>query len=196
MQKIQSAGSKLMEPVLHNRLKEIQIYFLENRDTIIMNFKKSVEMICSEADCLQRIGKKEPIQFFSISYLQRCIFTKKYEVRLDLYNKDFYLDKCRIVQYWDMNFLFQFFEKDMIHFKKNIGAEIFQLKDYEEKEFALWYITHYYKIAELFFRVHITDIINNKFFQAIEKNENFKVVFGGYMDEQIIIHQKEGNGGA
>lgn len=192
LQKIQSEGSKLMEPVLHNRLKEIQTYFSDNRDMIITDFKKSVEMLYSEAHSLQQMNKKDPVQFFSISYLQRCIFTKKYEVRLDLYNKDFYLERCRTVQYWNMNFIFQFFEKDMEYFKKHIGAVIFHLKEYEEKEFALWYITHYYKIAELFFRDHITDIIHNKFSEALEKNEDFKVVFGGYMDEQVVLFE-EGN---
>ena len=189
MQKIQSSGGRLMESILQTRLKEIQIYFSNNKELIHADFKKCIDMLYSEACSLQQTEKKGPIQFLSISYLQRCIFTKKHEVRLDLYDKDFYLDKCKTTQYWDMNFLFHFFEQDMEYFKKHIGKLIFQIKDYEEKEFALWYITHYYKIAELFFRDHINDMIHNEFSVSLKRCEDFKVVFGGYMDEQTVLRQ-------
>lgn len=122
---------------------------------------------------------------------------ENYEIRIDLYNKTFYLDPYKVYEYWDMDFLFQFFEKDLAYIWKQIRSAypplLIQVQDYEEKEFALWYIRHYYKLAEMFFRDQLTKILEQKEFQLLKREENFMILYGGYMEEQSILFSSEGS---
>lgn len=196
-EKIQTIGGKVIEPILKERLTEIQNYFWDYRTPILEGFQKQIKLLCEKAYELQKNHQKEAIQFLSISYLRRCVYTKKYEIRMDLYNKNFYLDSCKIYEYWDMEFLFQFFEKDIDDVWKQIRSKnpplFIQVQDYEEKEFALWYIKHYYKIAELFFQDQISNILQQEEFQLLKKEENYFVLYGGYMEEQKILFSSEGS---
>jgi len=190
---IRSLGSRLLEPLLKENLVELQHYFLEHRMLILNDFQKSIEILCREAYELQLQEQNVPVMFFSISYLRHCVYTQKHEVRLDLYNEDFYFAPHKISQHWDMTFLFQFFEKDMEYFKNHIRVHYRPtrryLREYEEKEFALWYIRHYYKIAECFFRDQVSAILDNENFRLLEKTEDFLILYGGYMEEQSILFQ-------
>lgn len=191
-QKIKELGCKLLEPMIEKRLDELQAGFSMRREDILAGFQKKVSLLCQEAGDMQQLGQKADVRYLSFSYLQHCVYTQKYEIRLDLYDEFFYLDSQKIYQYWDVSFIFQFFETDMEYFKEHIRFHIpvlNQLQEYEEKEFALWYIKHYYKIAESFLRDQITAIYKNQEFERLRKAEDFMVVYGGYMEEQCILFQ-------
>lgn len=196
-EKIQSIGSKLLEPLLKERLTEIQDYFWKYREPILESFQEKIKLLYKNTYELQKNGQKEAVQFFSISYFKYGVYTKKYEIRMDLYNKTFYLDPYKVYEYWDMDFLFQFFEKDLAYIWKQIRSAypplLIQVQDYEEKEFALWYIRHYYKLAEMFFRDQLTKILEQKEFQLLKREENFMILYGGYMEEQSILFSSEGS---
>lgn len=196
-EEIQLIGSKLLEPLLKERLTQIQDYFWKYREPILESFQEKIRLLYKNAYELQKNGQKEAIQFFSISYFKYGVYTKKYEIRMDLYNKTFYFDSLKVYEYWDMKFLFQFFEKDLSYIWKQIRSVhpplLIQVQDYEEKEFALWYIQHYYKMAELFFQDQLPSILAQEEFQLLKKEENFFILYGGYMEEQKILFSSEGN---
>lgn len=197
---IRAIGVELLKSIIVERPKEIQDYVSKHRDFILGDFQKKIKLLFQRAYELQQQNQKEAIQFFSISYLQRCVYTKKYEMHLELYNHQFYFDKQKTGQDWDMNFLFQFFEEDITYFREKIYLHIrpltHPLQEYEEKAFALWYIRHYYKIAESFFRDQIETILENREFAMVEKEDVFFFLYGGYIEEQSILFQlgNEGRG--
>jgi len=194
-QEIKAVGCGLLETIIKERLEELQDYFFTKRDFILDDLQKKITLLCKEAYDLQMQEQKEPIRCLSISHMQHCVYTKQYEMRLDLYNKDFYLDPQKVYQYCDMSFLFQFFEKDMEYFCEHIRFHIqsilYPLREYEEKKFALWYIKHYYRIAESFFQDQMLAIFENTDFELLKKEEDFMILYGGYMEEQKILFQSE-----
>ena len=176
-------------------LEKLQQYFTEHRVPVLQDFQETIENLCRKAYQLQLKEQKEPIKFFSFSYLRRCVYTQKYEVRLDLYNKDFYFGPLKVHGCWDMQFIFQFFQMDMEYFKEHIGNYYrptgLPLREYEIKEFALWYIRHYYKIAEKFFRDQIPTIVKNEGFHLLKQTDRVQFLSGGYMEEQRVLLQME-----
>ena len=53
-EKIQTIGGKVIEPILKERLTEIQNYFWDYRTPILEGFQKQIKLLCEKAYELQK----------------------------------------------------------------------------------------------------------------------------------------------
>lgn len=175
--------------------------FLDNKEIILQKYKNRKDIILKEV--LKKLRsyineilvlqsdeeKSEKIKYISISFLRSSLITKTYDFVFSLHNKLFYADESYKYLYLNINFIFEYFEKDIKFFIDNNNN--LHLQSYEIYYFQEEYIKGYYKIAFIIFKDVLKIILNEEIFKNLNKEDDYKVVFGEYMGEFSEIQMED-----
>ena len=137
---------------------------------------------------MQKVDRKGKICTMGVSYLQSSVLTGSYDLRIDLYDKEFYLDSAECCTYWKPAFITEYIQKDIKYFKYNIHGKVPQIRTYEIQEFMDGYIINYlYLLAQ--FQEQIMPQILCKVRPAFREvmDDGMHVIFGEYMGKGMII---------
>ncbi len=129
-----------------------------------------------------------------ISYLQSSVLTGNYELRIDLYDKEFYLDSAECCTYWNPAFITEYIQKDIKYFKYNIHGKVPQIRTYEIQEFMDGYIINYLYLLAQFLEQIMPQIlckIRPAFREVMD--DGMHVIFGEYMGKGMIIVGRQRN---
>lgn len=123
-----------------------------------------------------------------ISYLQNSVLTGSYELRIDLYDKEFYLDSAECCTYWKPEFITRYLLKDVEHFKNVIRFKVPQIRGYEIQQFIDGYLLNYMYLLAQFFQQILPQVLDKTktLFQEVAE-ENMSVIFGEYMGKGIVV---------
>lgn len=171
------------------RIEQIQDYINNNLKSIVEGFIKTFSNLFKEANELQKQAIKDKVAIINISFLYSNILLNKYAVQINVYDKQFYLDKVEISSDLDLSYLFQFIEEDMVYIKKELGKRFIRLKDYELVNIRTKYIVRYYKLAEYLIRDLVPYIQRIKEFKKIDKENRVIVLWGEYMGSFSCIQE-------
>ena len=155
-----------------------------------------MQELFSIAEKMQEGGDRESITDLAVCYLLSSTLTGNYEVRLDLYDRDFYLDEEECCIYWEPEFLTKYLKEDIEYFKKEIRMKIPQMKTYEIQEFTDAHRNDYMLILMLFFRQMLSKIFQRmdayRGGNAEVDKEKFRVIFGEYMGNYEVLYGEGG----
>lgn len=191
-QMILEKGRQMMEPIFQDSMEQMMKEYKLRENEILNELCGKVAGLFELAKKMQEEGARDPITDLGICYLLSSNLTGNYELRLDLYDRDFYLDEEECCTYWEPEFLTTYLKKDREYFKKEIRKQIPQIKTYEMQDFLDLYRNNYMYILLQFFQQMLPEI-----FKRIEKKsegittEEFRVIFGEYMGNFDVIYGKE-----
>ena len=148
-QQIMEIGKGMMEPRFMGQLPELmKNYKAEGNRNNSRTARKTTGSI-SKAQQMQKVDRKGKICTMGVSYLQSSVLTGSYDLRIDLYDKEFYLDSAECCTYWKPAFITEYIQKDIKYFKYNIHGKVPQIRTYEIQEFMDGYIINYlYLLAQ------------------------------------------------
>lgn len=116
---------------------------------IIAGLQEKLQEVFQKAQQMQKVDRKGKICTMGVSYLQSSVLTGSYDLRIDLYDKEFYLDSAECCTYWKPAFITEYIQKDIKYFKYNIHGKVPQIRTYEIQEFMDGYIINYlYLLAQ------------------------------------------------
>lgn len=184
-------GKKLMGPIFQNQMPELMNeYRLHQKEILDSLYEKTLELFQQAAD-MQRNGNRGSINCMGICYLLSSTLTQNYELRLDLYDQEFYLDDQECCVYWMPKFIISYLEKDIQYFKKAIKTIIPRVRTYEMQVFIDGYRGNYMYLLIQFFRQMLPELI-----KRIEQTtdcliaEEFRVIFGEYMGNFTVVAER------
>ena len=174
--------------------------FLDNKELIFQKYKNKKDIILkemleklrsyiNEILVLKSAEENKKIKYISISFLRSSFITKTYDFVFSLHNKLFYIDESYKYLYLNINFIFEYFEEDIQFFiddNKNLHLQNYEIYYFEEE-----YIKRYYKIAFMIFKDALKIILNEEIFKNLNKDDNYKIVFGEYMGEFSEIQMED-----
>lgn len=177
-----------MEPVFMGQLPELIKNYKNDEKEILGSLEDKTQEVFQKAERMQKSGARGSICTMSISYLQCSTLTGNYELRIDLYDQDFYLDSAECCTYWKPEFITRYLLKDVEYFKNAIRFKVPQIKTYEMQQFIDGYILNYVYLLEQFFRQILPRILSKTktLFQGVAEND-MTVVFGEYMGKGIAV---------
>lgn len=135
----------------------------------------------------QQNGYKKKAEFIHIFYLQTALYTEKFELQFQVFDKMSYLDKAECMELWRAEPFITYYLEDMKWFEKQAYQQIVgfgypQIMDIKKK-----YCTVYLSMLGQFFIKEATNIAELSSFGEMDKEETLQIVFGGYMDRGIQI---------
>ena len=187
-QQIMKIGKGMMEPRFMGQLPELMKNYKSKETEILKDLQEKLQEVFERAGQMQRSGVKGVICTMGISYLQSSTLTGNYELRIDLYDKEFYFDNVECCTYWKPAFVTEYIQKDINYFKHNIHGKVPQIRTYEIQEFTDGYIINYLYLLAQFLEQIMPQIlckVRPAFREVMD--DGMDVIFGEYMGKGMII---------
>lgn len=192
---IEEEGNRFMQPVLRQSMTALMKAYKTNEAMILEAFRNAVEELFLTAVEQQLNGKKGALSYMGICYCLSSIYTGNYELRLDLYDGDFYLDEGECCVYWDPSFFAPYLENDIAYFRKTIRQKVPRIRTYEEQQFIAGYMRNYMYIVLEFLKQKMPDVLGQIKKNSVEISGELQIFFGEYMGRCAIVNfhpRKEG----
>ena len=177
-----------MEPRFMGQLPELMKNYKAEETEIIAGLQEKLQEVFQKAQQMQKVDRKGKICTMGVSYLQSSVLTGSYDLRIDLYDKEFYLDSAECCTYWKPAFITEYIQKDIKYFKYNIHGKVPQIRTYEIQEFMDGYIINYLYLLAQFLEQIMPQIlckVRPAFREVMD--DGMHVIFGEYMGKGMII---------
>lgn len=138
----------------------------------------------------QQEGKKQPIRYIHFFYLNLSLLTGCYDIQINAFNEQSYMDKTESMELWDPGFIMELFEEEMNEMEAEGKKQVFRFGYPQTMELKKRSYFIYAMLAGQFILNHIEEIAGLPSFSEMEKTEDLQMVFGGYMDKGIQIWPK------
>ena len=104
-----------MEPIFMGQLPELMKNYKDEETDILAGLEERLGEVFQKAQQMQKADRKGKICTMGISYLQSSVLTGNYELRIDLYDKEFYLDSAECCTYWNPAFITEYIPVSYTH---------------------------------------------------------------------------------
>lgn len=179
------------EEYVKTRIKEItdsiQKTIKENKEQILSGFQDAFDEAFQKGIRMQKTEEKGAIAYLCIGILRSSLLTKTYQLRIDLYDSNFYLDRVECEGYWDVGFAFQGLDDDMNYFTKCARKKLVRIQDAEMLIFMQEYQEHYFDILEGFCIENIAGILELPNWKALKKEAEVNFTYGEFLDKGVIL---------
>lgn len=178
---------KLMSEQYEKNLLEISKEYVEKKEKIDKEFISVFDALFRSGIAMQQEGRKGKIAVISIFNLKSSILTENYDIQINLYDENFYLDRKDIFAFWKPTFLMKYYKSDM-EFYKEKTKHILGIGYEKLQEFRMQYCDLYTVLISKYCMEKSGEIVKLESYKQLEKWEETIITFGSYMDKGICIY--------
>lgn len=129
--------------------------------------------------------------YLVLFHFRSSLWTGTYQYQIHAVDEALYLNPPFAVGHWIPRAVYNDVEALRGALKKELGKKFIRLQPYEI-EFAVRAVMEdYQKLAEVCWKQEADELISGETFQSLQKNCNWKILSGTYMDDIRIIIQSE-----
>lgn len=162
----------------------------KNGESIKKDLLTCTDRLFQKCISQQKEKIKQPIRYVHFFYLNLAVLTGRYDIQMNAFSAQSYLDKTESVDFWNPAFVMDLYEKDMKKLEKEAKRQIIrfgypQMLEIKERSFIF-----YAMLAGEYLLGMAEDIVALSSFHEMKKSSEIQIVFGGYMDAGIQIWPK------
>lgn len=187
-EEMQKMASSFFEKCFTKNIPSIFENYKINRDFLYQQFANKMKELFKKSNELYNSGQKGRVHYIVISYLLSGILTQNYDLKIDMYDEQFYLDEVEVSGYWSYHYFFSHFQNDVQQFEQYIRNRLVRVQSYEVQRIAFQYINDYLLLLIPLIREFVTQITMEEAFLQLEKAEDLQILFGGYLDKGMILY--------
>ncbi|MCI9400158.1 MAG: hypothetical protein HFJ07_10150 [Lachnospiraceae bacterium] len=180
-----------MEELFQNSCEKIQTELNINAEKIWNDFQNPINKCLNKAKELQHQNQKGSIQYLVFSIMQYGICFDRIELHIDTLDDGFYLDMQEASAHYYADFLQDFFRKDLAYLYKKASEQFVRIQHYEQVQIKKKYAEYYYSLLFHMVKELIDLVYENVLDSGISITDRFKIIFGEYMDNAVILHDEE-----
>lgn len=179
---------KFLPAKFEKNLAEIKNNYKKNPLIYAKGYLDSLKDVFTETKELQERGKKGKTAYISFSFLYSSSLLNRNGLRIDIYDKDFYLDKQEVCTFWEPKEIFKYVEEDMKYVERYLSSSYIPIKTHERVELYNSYLLNYYQVTMqvLLELVKCVETMNS--FNEMQKESRVQITLGEYMDKFQCIH--------
>lgn len=174
---------------LVSHLEEIKKNFAEDPMIYAKGFLDSLKEVFAQARRLQEEGKKGKTAFISFSFLYSSLLLGKNGFRIDVYDKDFYLDEQETCTFWEPAEIFRYVEDDVKCAERRLDSSFVPIDSNERIELYNSYLVNYYQITAVLLKDLVKLIESMKAFKEMQNEKVVMVTMGEFMDKFQCMHK-------
>lgn len=110
-------------------------------------------------------------------------------LRIDIYDKDFCLDKQEVCTFWEPSEIFKYVDEDMKYVERYLGSSYIPIKSHERVELYNSYLVNYYQVTVQILLELVMMVEKMSSFNEMQKEREVKITLGEYMDKFQCIHR-------
>lgn len=183
-------GNKLLELPFSEHLIEIKKDLSRPDSLIIHGLLEQCDRLFQKAAERQKNGDNEPFAVLMFAVVKSYDLLLDPQIKVILYNKDFYLDENPIWFVWKEKIIYNFALEDVKLFEKKAPQKFVNLKYSEIETFFLDYLNQYHTAVYIILLQIVKRILAVKSFETISITNDFMVGFGEFESEFYPLYQK------
>ena len=155
---------------------------------LISGMVETLNTVLHAAAAQQKKGDKGEIAYISFSFLHSNLLINRYAIRVDAWDRRFYIDDNMASADWDFFILLQNVDFDFSSIESAVRKTVTRVQAYELEEVKRVYIMHYYAIAMDYLRaITPTCLKQVKTASALIAPE-ISCTIGQYMEQQHTFY--------
>ncbi len=182
---------------LYEFYKEFMESRLEKNTQKILSVQDEKESLLTCMDRLfqkciqqQQEGIKQPVRYIHFFSLNLSVLTECYNIQINAFSEQSYMDRTESIEFWNPGFIMELFEKEIKEMEEEGRKKVFrfgypQMMDLKKRSYSIYAI-----MAGRFILNHVEEIAALTSFSEMKKEEEFQMIFGGYMDKGVQIWPK------
>ncbi|HEX3077399.1 MAG TPA: hypothetical protein VHQ24_11105 [Lachnospiraceae bacterium] len=165
--------------------------FKDRKQVYKQEFMKVIDQVLLKGIEKQENGRKERIAYICIFFLKSSIMTSSYQMQINLYDQNLYMDRNDVFTKWDTTFLMKYFENDIAVLNRMAKQRIYHWGYKEYQLLTMEYVKMYMDLLELYCADFIRDMLLLESYDRINKEDTVKVYYGGYLNQLHCIYPLE-----
>lgn len=187
-EEINTFAKETFQELLKQSTKSILQELKQNTSSAKKEFLQAVDSVLTLGYQMQQRKEKEAITFLYIFYLKSSLLTGTYEFQINLFDKRFYFDKQECYGFWIPRLFVKYFEEDLTNFYEKARKHLIQFGYAAKQDVKLRYYDAYLAMIGQFIIKEGPELAKLSSFQKLEKEEDIRILFGGYMDRGIRVY--------
>lgn len=187
-EEINTFAKETFQELLKQSTKSILQELRQNTSSEKKEFLQAVDSVLTLGYQMQQRKEKEAIAFLYIFYLKSSLLTGTYEFQINLFDKRFYFDKQECYGFWIPRLFVKYFEEDLTNFYAKARKHLIQFGYVAKQDVKLRYYDAYLAMIGQFIIKEGPELAKLSSFQKLEKEEDIRILFGGYMDRGIRVY--------
>lgn len=190
---------KYITGILQERFQKnidfIEKEFREHKEEIVKEFIVTIHILFQNCIKKQEGKLKNKIAIIHMCYLECSCLMKDIEIQINLYDSQFYLDRCNIYGIWKPAFIYKYYHSDMNYIELWANENVKGFCYSTLQKIRLKVVRDYHIITYKFICSMVDHIIRDELFQDILKEDEVLIAFGGYMDSAYPVAKVQCNVG-
>ena len=151
--------------------------------------EKGLKEVLAIGKRMQEEEDKGKIHYVIFSFLQYAPRGRELGIKIDLLNRNFYLDEQECEGYFYPNILQKKYREDIEVLQKELSRKFIRLQKYEIQQIEVVYAKHYQYICGLMLKSmseHIMGLLSQS---GLSVSGNVVFLYGEYMDKAVVLYQ-------
>lgn len=172
-------------------LSKLDAYVSAYFDDLTDKFVSCFEQYAKKITCMQSAGEKGAIGFINFSVLRTNILANKHCLRIDAYDKDWYLDRAECSGEYEVNEIYQWLDQFELVLEAARKKSIGQLKLSDVQELVLEESLNYLPFVTEVIRAGMKRVVERAAYQDVNRHELFVVCVGEFQDAVNIVYKED-----
>ncbi|GFI03486.1 hypothetical protein IMSAGC005_02323 [Lachnospiraceae bacterium] len=182
---------KHMEEYFNSSCRQLQSYVEAHANEIWGDLGQAIDKVLKSVQEVQGERQKGALQYLIFSFLRSGLHQERLKFRIEAYDDNFYLDNRETAGSYQPVFLQERYAEDLSDLYKDAGSKFVRLQGYEllwiKEQYTHYYEAIVYRMIENLSRL----IMRNVEESSISVTDDFKIIYGEFMDKAVILYTKE-----
>ncbi len=192
LKEISEAVQDIVLKRIEDNYLKIHTNFEKEPFRYIKGLLDSLKELFDKAKIMQNSEEKDDIAYITFTFLYSKVLQNKNGLRIDVLDKNLYLDEQEVYVFWEPTEIFVWVEEDMKYIERYLSSSFISLKKYEFLELYNSYLVNYYQILAKMLIKMVPCIQSMQSYKALKKEKEVKVLLGEYMDNYQCIYSLVG----
>lgn len=179
-----------MEECFQSSCQLFQTDMEQHGNRIWDDLKDAINIILQVASQAQKQGQKGDIQYLAFSFLRSSLYVDRLELRIEVLDDGFYLDRQEAAGDYCLTFLQERFLGDLSLLYRKVREKFIRFQNYELSAIKMQYGSYYdafsYRMIENLRELIVQEVLKS----GISITDNFKIIYGEFMDKAVVVYEK------
>lgn len=180
-----------MEEVFDKSKEILQAEIVRDAPGIWNNLKSVLHKVLESTGKLQKQNRKGSLQYLLFSFMQYGVCSGILEIKVCAFDDRFYLDEEEAIGTFPLTFLQDQYGNDITYLYQKAEEKFVRIQNHERTDIRERYSDYYDSIAYTVVE-NLAEFIMKEIAESnVKITDCFKILYGGYMDQALIVYSKE-----
>lgn len=181
-------SSEILEALFEKNYETMKKEYISQKKEWDKEFLITCQCFLEKCKKEQENKQRGKVAFLNFNYLRWAILQERLEVQFTAYEKEYYLAPVIAWNVWIPKRLNLYFQEDLKQVNIMAKSKLIGYSFLDYEKIREEYSNLYYFLIGQYCKNMAETVAAMESYQELDKTEDCKIVFGGYMDQGIVIY--------